>query len=127
MVPYSRRKILRCYQRKPISFTVNESEEQHQGEVRDCSQRGLQFASPIELEPGESVQLDRTYPNQTTPNELPLSGSKALVCWCRETPGTEGYPYAVGVAFHPKAGKKQLNLPLNRQRSRHNQNHARKL
>ena len=124
MVPYSRRRILRCYHRNPILFTVRESEEQHQGEIRDCSQRGLQFASPIELKPGESVQIEPTHPNQTSPNELFLIGSNALVCWCREIPGAEGYPYAIGVAFPPKA-EKQLNPLLIRQRSRYNQKLAR--
>jgi hypothetical protein len=125
MVPYTRRKILRSYQRNPIWFTLGESEEQHQGEIRDCSQRGLKFVSPMGLEPGDSIQIDRAHPNQTTPNKLTVIGSNAVVCWCREIPGAKGYPYVVGVTFHPKAEKKQLNPQLNGQRNNHNQNHER--
>jgi hypothetical protein len=57
MIPKVRRKILRRYTTDLILFGTRHSEMYHEGRMGDVSLRGMQFGSPVAIDPGDQVWI----------------------------------------------------------------------
>jgi hypothetical protein len=94
-----RRKMLRRYMTHPIVFGSRKSETCHQGKMGDISHRGMQFDSPIAIDPGDRVWI-RQAPMESALERIPACGViEATVCWCMKVVGIGNQPFSVGVTF----------------------------
>jgi hypothetical protein len=94
-----RRKMLRRYMTHPIVFGSRKSETCHQGKMGDISHRGMQFDSPVAIDPGARVWI-RQAPMETPLEKIPACGViEATVCWCMKVVGIGNQPFSVGVTF----------------------------
>ena len=94
-----RRKMLRRYMTYPIVFGSRNSETCHQGKMGDISHRGMQFDSPVAIDPGDRVWI-RQGPGEASLKKIPVHGRiEATVCWCMKAVGVGNQPFSVGVAF----------------------------
>lgn len=100
MIPKVRRKILRRYKTDPIVFGTQNSEMCHEGNMEDVSFRGMQFCSPVAIDPGDQIWIHNGpaagYPINAGPSQ---TGVEATVCWCRKNLGNDNQPFSVGVTF----------------------------
>lgn len=68
--------------------------------MADVSLRGMQFGSPVAIDPGDQLWIRKTpaagSPINTEPSK---TGIEATVCWCRKHLGNEDQPFSVGVIF----------------------------
>lgn len=102
MIPKVRRKILRRYTTDAIVFGTRNSEVCHQGRIGDVSRRGMQFCSPVAIDPGERVWIHNG-PVEESPGREPMRDAiEATVCWCRKGLANDDPPFSVGVTFWPR-------------------------
>lgn len=101
MIANARRKILRRYTTYPIEFGTRHSEASHQGQMGDVSIRGMQFCSPIAIDPGDRVWIRTTPIDVQGADSLPQDEIDAVVCWCENLPASGEPPFSVGVVFCP--------------------------
>jgi len=99
MIPKVRRKILRRYTTNPIVFGTRNSEMFHQGRMENVSLRGMEFESPIAIDPGDRVWIQNGPAGKPLDKGLTQDGIEATVCWCRKPLENDGQPFSVGVAF----------------------------
>lgn len=101
MLTNTRRKILRRYTTYPIVFGTRHSNTCHQGKMGDFSIRGMQFCSPVAIDPGNQVWI-RTTPIDAQGNRGFLQDEiDAVVCWCEDHSDGDESPFSVGVVFCP--------------------------
>ena len=99
MITNARRKILRRYTTYPIVFGTRHSDMCHQGKLGDVSMRGMQFCSPVAIDPGDRVWIHNGSVKESSDREPMRDRIEATVCWCRKGLANDGQPFSVGVTF----------------------------
>ena len=86
-----------------IVFSYFNKEHSYNAEIRNLGRGGMCFRSNLFLKPGTTVyiRLKKIHPNaiRTGCCEGLHLVTLADVKWCREAPGSEAFPYGVGVKY----------------------------
>jgi hypothetical protein len=86
-----------------IAFSYFNKEHSHDAHTLNVGSGGMGFKSNLFLKPGTTVyiRLKKTHPNGSCSGfcEGLHYFTLAEVKWCHEAPGTEAFPYGVGVKY----------------------------